>query len=326
MKQFVTLPKDKGVDVVVGFSICEEELMHTAPLPRDAYGFIKQSKIPMTCPHYLGGTSFDIAVLLHNLGYNIQLMATVGKDESGPGRLFVERLLKEYKFPYHLFPVRDGTSAARIHIERGRDPIIFSHKTPYLSFPLNEIKQLTKKWRPAVVVASGVMPEEVPMVEAMFEAHPSAFRILNPRAELTKEQTPFERLLKLNPLVCLNHQELSMCIGVDISEDEVTKEKVDQMHEKGVDAIIVTCNEHGSILSYPKHKLWIHQSVIRFGEPVDKTGAGDSFIAAVIAAIFEGKNAEEVMLWGATMAGKKVLLEGGSNVPTDEDFKQGLQR
>ena len=326
MKHIATIPKERGIDVLVAFSICYENLMRTSRIPRDANFLALNTKIKTTSAHYLGGTSFDIAVLLHKLGYNIQLMATVGQDEEGPGRTFVERRLKKYEFPYLLLPVRRGTSSAQVWIERGHDPIIFSHKTPYLNFPLEEIKKKTQKWKPGVVVASGVMPEEVPMVEALFEAHPDAFCILNPRAELTAEPTLFERLLKLNPLVCLNHQELGSCIGIDVSENDVNEDIVGMMHDKGVNTIIVTCNEHGSVLSSRSNQLWIKQSVIRFGTPIDKTGAGDSFLAAVIYAIFKGKTAEDAMRWGATMAGLKVLREGGSNVPSAEEFKQALQK
>ena len=327
MERICSIPRERKFDIIVGFSICQEEVIRYDTIPRDENDKPLMSKIPVSSNHYIGGTAFDIAILLQTLGLKVKLLATVGQDEEGPGRQFIERRLKKYtKIPYHLLPVRRGTSAARIVIEKGFDPIILSKKTGYLNIPIEEVREQAKKANPALMIASGVMPEEIPMVEAMFNVRPEAPCFLNPRPELLKERSLFGKLLKLNPFIFLNHQELGVYLDTDIREDGVTKEIVSQFHEAGADNVIVTCNEQGAIFSSEPLKLWIQQPIIRFDEPVDKTGAGDSFLAAVIAAVLKKKSPEEMMLWGATMAGLKVLREGGANVPSLAEFEGALKR
>ncbi|MBI5037551.1 MAG: carbohydrate kinase family protein [Candidatus Kerfeldbacteria bacterium] len=314
-----------GIDLIVGFSICYEIVSRYEFVQRDGRGRPLRSKIPVTSRHrYPGGTSFDVAVASKMFGLKPHLMASVSEDTKELERQFIIGEIENMGLSFHPLTVKSHTSVGNIIIEGEFDPIILSSKFKYIRSATTAVEQETKALQPAMVVATGLMPEETEMAEAMFTAAGTAPRVLNPRMELIEANAYFTRLLKLSPLVFINHEELGKAIDCTLPEDGVRREHIDRLHELGADAVIVTCNESGAVMSIRSQDYWHTQDARRFGTPIDKTGAGDSFLSGCIAAIFNGKNPDEMLRWGATCAGLKVLREGGSNVPSLEDFKNAL--
>lgn len=314
-----------GIDLMVGFSICYEIVSRCDSVLRDNHGRPLRSKIPVTSRHrYPGGTSFDIAVASKMFGLKPHLVASVSEDPKELERQFIVGEIENMGLSFRPLTVKSHTSVGNIIIEGDCDPIILSSKFKYIRSATTAVEEETKALQPAMVVATGLMPEETEMAEAMFTAAGTVPRVLNPRMELIEASAYFLRLLKFNPLVFINHEELGKAIDCVLPEDGVRREHFARLHELGADAIIVTCNESGAAMSIRSQDFWYTQDARRFGSPIDKTGAGDSFLSGTIAAIFAGKNPEEMLRWGATCAGLKVLREGGSNVPSLEDFKNAL--
>ncbi len=316
-----------GIEVMVGFSICYEVVSRFDAIPRDAHGKPQKSKIPVIARHrYPGGTSFDIAVAAGDtFGLTVHLVASVSQEPDELERQFIVGEIENKNISFHPLTVKSHTSVGNIIIEGDHDPVILSSKFKYVRSATAAVTDETKAKRPAMVVATGLMPEETEMAEAMFNtAGMVAPRILNPRMELIEADAYLARLLKMNPLVFINHEELGRIINQTLPENGVRREHLERLHQLGADAVIVTCNESGAVMSVKSQDFWHTQDARRFGKPIDKTGAGDSFLSGVIAGIFEGLPPDQLLYYGATCAGLKVLREGGSNVPSAEDFKKAL--
>lgn len=326
MKHLIGLPPNFLYHAVVGFSICKETIINHAPLQRDTDGRLLVTKIPAIVDNCVGGTSYDVALALKKtFDFNVKLVASVGKDPHGPDRSYILNHVPEQDLEFEALDVRDGTSVGTIIIEDGKPPYILSYKTRYVEYPIDTVKRHVELSKPAITLATGVMAEEANMVHALFTANRQAPSILNPRIDLITSRREFHEILQETSILILNHEELAAYYSQTIMENEVTQESLKPLHDAGVRWIIVTCNEHGAILSCPSHNLWIHQPRIQFGEPEDKTGAGDSFLSAVVAALLNDKPPTEVMRWGAVMAGLKVRRRGGANIPTKEEFSQALE-
>ena len=326
MKHLIGLPHDFSYHAVVGFSICKETIINHVPKVCDAAGNLLVSKIDAINDDFVGGTSYDVALAMKKtFDFNVKLVASVGKDPYGPNRMYIQTHVTAQGLEFEALDVKTGTSVGTIVIEEGKPPYILSFKTPYEDYPIETIKRHVELSKPAITLATGVMAEEAGMVHALFSTHRQAPSILNPRINLITNRDTFHTILEQTSLLVLNHEELAAYHGLTILENEVSQENLMPLHGAGVKWIIVTCNEHGAILSCPTHNLWIHQPRIQFGEVEDKTGAGDSFLSAVVAAILNDKDPAEVMRWGAVMAGLKIRRRGGANIPSKEEFIQALK-
>lgn len=314
-------------DILVGFSACQENILRGARIERDNRGNAFQAKHMTKYKSVVGGTSFDIAYAMsQTFGKKPFLVYSVAADGNEPARQFIVPEITNIGIASHPLPCRHGSSIGTVIIEDGLDPIIWSSKPGYNTLPTNTIEDLVKKNDPSIIIMSGIMPEEVELAEAAFIARPEAIKILNPRQELIAERSLFARLCFQNPFLSINHQELSIFLGKRIPENGVTQDHLQILHDAlNVDKIIVTCNECGAIFSAHEKSIWHPTPVRRFGEPVDKTGAGDAFLSGVVAAILaDVPSLEEMMRWGATMAGLKVLHTGGASVPSPKEFKEAL--
>ncbi len=318
--------KTEGTQVLVGFSVCFEVITRCGVVPRNSRCRPMISKIlTVSRQEYVGGTSYDVAVATEGtFGLKSFLVGSVAANSNELERQFIVSQIEDMGIPFHPLTVRTATSVGNIIIEGDEDPFIYSFKPGYQRTPISEVRDLVKSQQPSIVVATGVMPEEIEMVETMFSVHPDIPRFLNPRAELIKEPTFFARALRLNPIVFINHEELGIFLHQEIPEGGVTREHTMKLHELGAHVIIVTCNESGAVMSIGNQSELLKQPARRFGKPVDKTGAGDSFLSGCIAAIFDGKDAREILHYGATAAGLKVLREGGANVPNAQEFSNAL--
>lgn len=319
IKCLYPLTEDKKYDILVGLSVCEELIV------RPQGGSL--TKEDSLIDRQIGGTSFNIALAAKKVfGLNVKLMGSLGSGPKQIGRSFVEPAVTSHGIDFHPLPVRKGTAIGIIRLRPNRPPKIYSCKPAYISMPIDEVASQTSLSQPAICVASGVMKEETPLIEAMFKASPKSLRILNPRGSLIKSSNDFTRLLKKTHILMINHEELSLFLGEDIPEDGVRQKQIQRLHQIGVPTVIVTCNAHGAVLSHAPEKLWLTQPVVPADNVIDTTGAGDSFLSGVVAAIARKKPPQAMLKSGATLASLVVRRQGGSNLPSLEQFKDELRK
>jgi sugar/nucleoside kinase (ribokinase family) len=299
-------------DAMVIPSVCLEESIE---FPND-----ERTKVTARVTQTVGGTSLQIAFGLTSLfGWQVKLIGTVG-DGNEPTRDFVSQGIQNLGLDAMIIPCREGTSVGHVLLPEGGPYRILSCKPPYKRLPIDEVRQQLEICQPRFRIASGVVPQEAELIQALFSQPNGSQRVLNPRRELVAASDLINPLLFETDILYLNHEELSVLIGREMAENEVAFEHLQPIHERGPKIVVVTCNEHGAVLSAANGQCY-HQPIIDCGPVEDKTGAGDSFLTAFLYALDERRSFEECLIWGIAMSGFKVCRIGGINLPSRQEVE-----
>lgn len=119
-----------------------------------------------------------------------------------------------------------------------------------------------------------------------------------------------------------NVMEAEILTGVTVKGDEDIRRAADIMIDRGVKQVFITLNREGVY-----YKDIISEGFIRPAENlniVSATGAGDSFSAAVLLAMAEGKSIEETARMG--MAAASIAMESSHAVNSKMNLQELLRR
>ena len=117
-------------------------------------------------------------------------------------------------------------------------------------------------------------------------------------------------------LVCLNETECQIVCGVLPSDDKTCLEAARLLRAQGAGAVVITLGAAGSF------GLGLDGAVLRIPAAqapavVDTTGAGDTYIGALVAGRVRGLSLEESMRWGAAASALTVSRLGAQqSIPT----------
>jgi len=133
--------------------------------------------------------------------------------------------------------------------------------------------------------------------------------ILNPApaAHLSGE------LLRNLYLITPNETEAELLTGIKVTDQESALKAATQLHQKGVEVVIITLGAAGAfLLEDGKSEIIKAQKV----EAVDTTAAGDTFNGALVVALSEGKSIRESIAFANRAAAISVTRIGAqSSVP-----------
>ncbi len=320
VRQLFGIDGHNGWDVLVAPSVCIEETK-IGPINSGL------SKTPVSLKRRVSGTSLNIALALTNVfEKTVKLLGCVSENPNEPHNAYLQSHVSGLGIDFHPLPVYDDTSVSTLIIDsEGKDEggnLTLSTKGTLIKTDeaTEDLKKQVSLCQPQIVIASGVTDKDLPLVHALFEAK-SSFRILNPRPELIKN-IPLKTIKGIDLLI-INHEELALCMGKGMKEGDIRREDVLFLHEIGIPFVIVTLNLHGMIFSGAD--INSRREAITLGKPVSSTGTGDAFTSAFVAAVLNGLDLEECLLWARVFAGLKVTKPGGSNLPTYEEFQNGLK-
>lgn len=117
-------------------------------------------------------------------------------------------------------------------------------------------------------------------------------------------------------LVCLNETECQIVCGVLPHDEASCTEALRRLRDLGVGTAVITLGAAGSVGATWKEGAWstpvdepLHVPAVE-ANVVDTTGAGDTFIGALVAARLRGMPLERAMAWGAAAAGVTVSRVG----------------
>lgn len=132
-----------------------------------------------------------------------------------------------------------------------------------------------------------------------------------------------EELLSQCSYITPNQTEARLILGLD-SDDPRPDEEVGRMlYEKGIKNVIMTLGGDGC---YVKNDVLDQKIPGIKVEPVDTTGAGDTFTGAFCVAIAEGKSIPEAVALGNAAAGLAVTKAGViESIPTREEAENCLR-
>jgi len=140
--------------------------------------------------------------------------------------------------------------------------------------------------------------------------------ILNP-APAPQEPIPSEILAKVSILIP-NETELAMMAIHPVRSDPEAEEAAHIMLDKGVNAVVLTRGNRGSLIVTSDRTLPVAALPV---EPVDTVAAGDCFAGALAVGVAEGKNLEEACRFATAAAAISVTRKGAQpSLPTRSEI------
>jgi len=272
----------------------------------------------------LCGTSANVARAIISLGQSSKVLALTGVGDDLESHI-LRFALKKFPVPYSEFMVLNHSHISVLPLDGIPNTKIFGRKGSFMEGEIMEekigetIALIDKEiglWR----IATGVRPEETPLVTELFNKH-EGHRSLNPRRELVEDRPKFIETARNADLLIMNQEEFDYC-------DEVS---IDELHKLGPRLVIITRSKDGgafSVKGSEPEKFKPCTDYLKNSEVVE-TGAGDWFHAAFIVRCIElGKSistlsleeVRECIAFAARVSGKKVTMPGAANGPNKEDL------
>ncbi|MEM9284952.1 MAG: ribokinase [Pseudomonadota bacterium] len=143
--------------------------------------------------------------------------------------------------------------------------------------------------------------------------------VLNPAPALPLNEAIFSRVAVLTP----NESEAELLSGVPVTDLESAKRAGEVILAKGVKTLIITMGGDGALLFEDGSPTMVPSFTV---DPVDTTGAGDTFNGALCVAISEGKSwAEAVTFANAAAAHSVTVLGAQPSAPRRADVDAMVQ-
>lgn len=252
-----------------------------------------------------GGKGANQTVAASRLGVKTYMVGNVGSDSNG-------QFSKE-NFEYHgvntTYLNHDAHTATGVAviIKTEKDNRIIldlgANDTLTTTMVENALQHLTKE---DVVLTQLENPIEVVAYALKYAKQKGAFTVLNPAPA---QQIP-EDLYGALDLIVVNETEATLLTGEKLVSEE-SYQRVGQIFlEKGVQSVILTLGEKGSVYMANNDYLFIPSYVI---DVVDTTGAGDSFIGGFLSQLITGKEVSESLKFANAVAAFMCEIDGAQS-------------
>jgi len=251
-----------------------------------------------------GGDALNEAVLLRKLGNEVTFVSKVGNDETGSRLL---DYLKATRVPTDTITVEDG-------LETGLNVVLVDEKGErfFLTNPNSSLRKMTEKDVMSYLDAGECLPEIISFasifvspllgigeMERIFRKIKSSVGIIL-TADMTKAKRG-EKLTDLLPILPFldyifpNEEEIALLTG----ETDVEK-NAELLVRAGVGCAVIKCGRKGCLIRTKEQTIRIPAYVIE--NPLDTTGAGDSFVAGFLFGLSRGFDLEDCARFGCAVA------------------------
>lgn len=278
------------------------------------------------CDFLVGGNAANVAVGLSRLGLRPSLVAELGDDEFAAK--IVNTLTKEHVDLSYSLRTPNAASSFAIGINFKGDRTLFvEHVTRHHEFAYSHF---SGQW---VYLTSLGNEWKTPYAELLdFVAARGLKLAYNPGSHQMEAGYEGNRLiLKHCHILFVNKEEAirladgkwQMANGSEESED--VNGLLQTLQAMGPKIVVITDGKNGSYVIDEKgneHKLSAYP-----GEPIERTGAGDSYAAGFLAAHIYGKSIEEAMAWGAINAASVIQKVGSqAGLLSKEDIESKINK
>lgn len=258
-----------------------------------------------------GGSSINLACGLRQLGRQVLLAGPFGDDGLG---MSLRTGLSALDIDVRAWPVSQTASAVIIH-HPGEESTILGCR-PVYELSMADILDCLRHIQAAKVLATGVRPMELQLVEALFrERSVSALNVFVPNTAILVERyrESLRRTLGVTHLLQVNEREADLLLGAMLG-----RRLVDHAHDVetlcdmvGV-AAIITCGGRGAwgaIRGRDETEVVFVPAVQ--AQVVDTTGAGDGFLIGFLLGFDRGLPFGRCLEAGAWVAARNIEAEGG---------------
>ena len=269
--------------------------MYTNKTPKIGETIIGE-KFEVNC----GGKGANQAIAVAKLGGNVKLLGCVGNDANG--ELLINNC-KSYGVDVSGIKKFDvNTGVAVITVTNGDNSIILdSGANKMVSEEIIDNNIELFKWADYCLFQFEI-PVNTVLYGAKLAKSLGKTVIINPAPMC---EFPLE-LLKYTDIITPNETECMSLLGKEITDYEYAIKEIMQM---GVKTVIVTLGSKGSVYNDGDD---IKTREIVKSKVVDTTAAGDTFVAAVIISLAQGKNINEAVNFATYASSITVSREGAS--------------
>lgn len=255
-------------------------------------------KIPVEkVQRVIGGNAANNAVGSSRLGLKAAFYSIVGNDETG------EQILETVK--------REKVSTEYVHVDKKQESnysvvLNFKAERTILVYHIDRKYKLPKlkptKW---IYLTSMGKNHQSLHNELLAHVKKTGTKLgFNPGTHQLKQGLEKLRpLLQMTTVLFVNKEEAKRLVG-EIAD---MKELLMAVRHVGPQIVVVTDGEKGSY-AYDGQSFW--KCAITDTPVIERTGAGDSFATAFLAAMNVGKTVPEAMQWG-TMNSASVIMKVG---------------
>jgi 1-phosphofructokinase len=285
-------------------------------LERMIVGETNRTKSSRTDP---GGKGINVSRVIRELGYDSLAMGFI----AGPTGRFIEAALNEEGIFDDFIHVA-GRTRTNMHIldESTREQTRINEPGPSIDHRhmMEMQRRLRRRLTPdSWVVLAGSIPPGLPpdaYVDLLKIAHDH-----NMYTVLDADGPALEHGLRAKPyLIKPNLRELEMLVGHTLADDGEVLAAARELHEEGVKIVTVSLAERGA-LAVSEEGVW---RVVPPEVKTDSTvGAGDSFVAGVVASLSAGESLREALILG-TAAGSATAMTPGTELCHLEDVQRLL--
>lgn len=266
------------------------------------------SKIPVeTIAHGVAGNAANVAVSCSTLGLKSAIYTNLGTDKQG--ELIKNALVARGVSPNYIVESKDKSSNLSVVLTfQGERTIFVYHQDWTYHLPDN---MAAAAWVYLTSMAqtftnSNIMDEVCHYIDkngARLAFGPGTYQL---KADIRK----YPKILNRCELLIVNLEEVRGILGVDETEKTEIRDLLSKMLLLGPKIVVITDAEEGSYASNGNEYLRVG---IFPTQVVEKTGAGDAYAGAFIAALFAGKTLGEAMVWGALNSSHAISKIGAQN-------------
>jgi ribokinase len=267
-----------------------------------------------------GGKGVNQAVAVARLGGSVALIARVGTDQRGEA--VREHLSREGVETGCCFQDQEApTGAILLMVDHAgtKQTVTVPGATGRLS--VDDIARSEKLLEDAQVL---LLQFEAPLTTvlcAMSTAHRLGRRVFVDAAPATSlPETAWEHI----DLVRMNGREAAVLTGIEVVDARTARQAARYCVEHGVETVAIQAGAEGNLLMWRDHEVFLPLIPVA---TVDKTGAGDAFIAALAMAVLEGRSwVEAGWFANAAAALTTTKLGAGPALPRRADVLSLLAR
>jgi ribokinase len=258
-----------------------------------------------------GGKGANQATALARLGAAVNLFGRVGKDSFGDA--YISALKKEGVSTEEILQDKEApTGIALIEVDRrGENHIVIVSGANSRVSP-EDIRNRFVPLPPADIL---LLQLEIPLEsvdEILKRRSPGSLLILDPAPARELSPAMFPRIDYLTP----NTRELEVLSGKKTGDEASIEKAAFALLEKGAASVIVKAGKHGAYLAQKDRFLHIPPFPV---QPVDTTGAGDTFNGAFAFALGKGLAPEEAVRFANAAAALSTLKAGAqTGMPGEE--------
>lgn len=271
----------------------------------------------------MGGNAANVTVGLTRLGLKTTLFAELGDDELS--LLVHNSLAKENINRAHIIHDKHAPSSLSVIINFKGDRTIFSqHVKRAHDF---HFEDMTAKY---LFLTSLGDDWKTPYTRALDFAVKNNIKIgFNPGGHQFREGKELvHQIIKHTDILFLNKEEAEKLLyGEDLRDDDNSTEYIkvlaEGLAEMGAQVVVLTNGKKGSY-ALDREGNFHHEGMYP-GEPVERTGAGDGYTAAFLAAIVHGLPVPTAMKWGSINSASVVQCIGSEpGLLTKEEIEKRI--